>query len=507
MSSPALSRRLLKSFGVLLLLLLLLLGFSAYTFDRLVQANAWNVHTYRVLLATHSLGETLFTLDAGVRGYLVSKDESMLRSYRSGLATYAQNFDALNELTRDRDSQQRRLQKLNALQRNWVRNQLETVIAQRRTISDPAQGILLAGNTAAPRRQSLSQMRAIIGAIEDTEQNLLQQRTQQQQRLSEWARFTLLTGGAFSVLLTASLAGLAARSSSRLDEANAQLQAEKGRVEASNAQLTRANTQLEDEIAQRRAAEERLQRSVSELQRSNAELEQFAYVASHDLQEPLRAVGGCVQVLQRRYEGKLDARADQFIQHAVDGAQRMQNLINDLLAYSRVGTKGKAFEAAEGEKLWTGVLQSVSVAVRESGALVTHDALPTFTCDSGQIAQVLQNLLSNAIKFRGQAPPRIHLSCRRDDGASSQPGDDAWVFSLSDDGPGIEAQYFERIFVMFQRLHTRVEYPGTGIGLAICKKIIERHGGKIWVQSEAGRGSTFSFSLPVNPDASALSGA
>ncbi|MEK7326501.1 MAG: ATP-binding protein [Chloroflexota bacterium] len=241
-------------------------------------------------------------------------------------------------------------------------------------------------------------------------------------------------------------------------------------------------------LFQRKQAEERLKHTLAELARSNAELEQFAYVASHDLQEPLRAVAGFVQLLQQRYQGQLDARADEYIRQAVEGAARMQALITDLLAYSRVGTRGKPFEPTDGAAILKIVLANLAVAIAENGAAVTHDGLPTVMADPTQMTQLFQNLLGNAIKFQGERPPEIHVAAERREGE--------WLFSVRDNGPGIEPQYFERIYGVFQRLHTRREYPGTGIGLAICKKIVERHGGRIWVESEPGRGSTFFFTIP-----------
>jgi PAS domain S-box-containing protein len=230
------------------------------------------------------------------------------------------------------------------------------------------------------------------------------------------------------------------------------------------------------------------QKMETELRRSNDELEQFAYVASHDLQEPLRAVAGMVQLLGQRYQGKLDERADEYIGHAVEASTRMQKLINDLLDYSRVNRLGRSFESTAVERSLNNALANLQLAIQESQAQITHDPLPTLMTDSGQLTQVLQNLIGNAIKFRGERPLHIHIGAKKIE--------QAWQFEVSDNGIGIESKYYERIFLVFQRLHTRREYPGTGIGLALCKKIIERHGGQIWVESQPGLGSTFYFTIP-----------
>lgn len=259
------------------------------------------------------------------------------------------------------------------------------------------------------------------------------------------------------------------------------------RVQERTAQLAEANTDLRAEITERKQVEKKLAELVEELQRSNAELEQFAYVASHDLQEPLRMVSSYTQLLARRYKGQLDSDADEFIDYAVDGANRMQTLISDLLAYSRVGTRGRELTPTDTAGVFEAARANLLKAIEESGAKVTADELPTVMGDQRQLVQLFQNLIANAIKFRGEGPVKVHMGAERRDGE--------WLFSVSDNGIGIDAQYAQRIFIIFQRLHGKIEYPGTGIGLAVCKKIVERHGGKIWVESEPGHGSTFYFTL------------
>ncbi|TAK80644.1 MAG: PAS domain S-box protein [Betaproteobacteria bacterium] len=243
-----------------------------------------------------------------------------------------------------------------------------------------------------------------------------------------------------------------------------------------------------DDITERKEAEVALHEAHEELKRSNSELEQFAYVASHDLQEPLRMVSSYTQLLGRRYADKFDPDAKEFMAYIVDGAARMKQLIEDLLAYSRVGTKGKDFKPVEVGKPLRRAITNLKAAIEESGASVTYDSLPTIPADEVQLAQLFQNLMGNALKFRSPSVPRIHIGV--------QEKEDAFEFAVRDNGIGIEPQYFERIFMVFQRLHNKGEYPGTGIGLAICKKVVERHGGHIRVESKTGEGSAFIFTLP-----------
>jgi PAS domain S-box-containing protein len=257
----------------------------------------------------------------------------------------------------------------------------------------------------------------------------------------------------------------------------------------SNTQGQRFFTAIARDIAQRKEAERALRTKAEELARSNQELEQFAYVASHDLQEPLRMVANYTQLLARKYKDQLDGDANEFIDFAVDGAKRMQDLIHDLLQYARVGTRGKEFKPTPLSGVVADVMANLSSAVEEARADVVVNELPTVSCDATQMAQVFQNLIGNALKFRraGQTPT-VRVSAQRADGV--------WSIAVADNGIGIESKYFERIFQMFQRLHARSDYPGTGIGLALCRKIIERHGGRIRVESTPGQGTTFTFTLP-----------
>lgn len=276
----------------------------------------------------------------------------------------------------------------------------------------------------------------------------------------------------------------------------------KNKLELKMEKMTALNKELSQEIAMRERAEDSLRIALEEserrkteifeltedLKRSNADLQQFAYAASHDLQEPLRGVAGFIKLLEKRYSDKLDEKGNEFMSYITDGIKRMEMLIKDLLEYSRLETKGKTLNRTNCSEILEQAIHNLRSAIEENGVQVTHDVLPMVMADSSQMSRLFQNLIGNAIKFRSHEPPKIHIS-------AEQKGEE-WIFCVKDNGIGIDPKNFERIFNIFQRLHTREEYDGTGIGLSICKKIVERHSGGIWVESEPGKGSTFYFSIP-----------
>ena len=249
------------------------------------------------------------------------------------------------------------------------------------------------------------------------------------------------------------------------------------------------------EILERKKYEKKLEDANKELARFNQDLQDLAYVASHDLQEPLRMVTSYTQLLQERYQGQLDKRADKFIHYASDGAMRMQRLIDDLVRFSRVGIHGGDFKRVDVNHVVDKAIANLRMALHKAGAAVSHDNLPVVTADEGQLVKLIQNLVSNAVKFRGEDAPRVDISAQKDENNTN------WIFSIQDNGIGIEEKYKEQIFVILQRLHSRSAYPGTGIGLAICKRIVQRHSGRIWFDSIVGQGTVFYFTLPDNTKA------
>jgi signal transduction histidine kinase len=319
--------------------------------------------------------------------------------------------------------------------------------------------------------------------IDDISNKLSSEQERARVQDEHYRRWLLIFATALIGLLLYAAAQLI-RSHDALRKAHGELER---RVDERTRQLKESNERLEVEIAERKSTEVVLAQRSQELARSNADLEQFAYVASHDLQEPLRMVGSYLQLLERRYKDRLDADANEFIAFAVDGAKRMQSLIIDLLTYSRVGAKTAPFKETDCAVVLATVMRNLALAIEESDAKITHDPLPTVLADAMQMTQLFQNLIANAIKFRGDRPPEIHLHAIK--------GPTHWEFAIRDNGIGIAHEYLDKMFILFKRLHNRTAYPGTGIGLAICKKIAEQHGGRIWIESEPGEGTTFNFTI------------
>jgi len=446
----AIEKKATLGFGLALAILAINVAVSYRNTIKLIENDKLVTHTQRVLKELEGILASVNNVQAGQRGYVVTGEENFLAPYRAASAQIDEQIKHCRALTADNPNQQRRILMLEQQAANYLAFNKE-IIALRREQGFEATRQVIASSRGEQLR---NEIHAQVAEMQNEENELLQGRMAQS---ATSARVTTLTF-AIATLFSVALLGVVYH-------------------------LTRRY------LIERRLAEESLQQTATELARSNKELEEFAYVASHDLQEPLRMVVSYMQLLQRRYQGKLDANADEFIAFAVDGANRMQTLINDLLTYSRVGTRGKPFAPTDCTAAIKRVLSNLRMAIEEQQAVITQAALPTVMADDVQIMQLFQNLIGNAIKFHGEAPPRVQISAKRE--ATH------WLFSVRDHGIGIDPEYAERIFKVFQRLHGKAEYPGTGIGLAVCKKIVERHGGRIWVESQAGQGATFYFTIPA----------
>jgi signal transduction histidine kinase len=433
--------------------------------------------------------------ETGVRGYALSGDARFLQPYRTGRHATTLALGRLAVL--DIPELRGRVRAVDAAARAWETGYAQPTVAQVR--SDPA-----AARRPAAVLAGKDRFDAFRSAVRALEARLRPLRARARARLDASAHTTLLwvLGTGIVVLLSVAAIALILRRVMVLPLGRLATDVRRvaggdfdHRVHGSGA---REVVELGEDVgAMRRrivAELEALRVAQAELQRSNAELEQFAYVASHDLQEPLRKVASFCQLLQQRYGGQLDERADQYIGFAVDGARRMQDLINDLLAFSRVGRVERPHVPVDCNALLERARADLATAIEESGAEVESGPLPTVEGDASLLRLVFQNLLGNAIKFRGEAAPRVRVDAERDDGQ--------WRFSVGDNGIGIDPEYAERIFVIFQRLHPRSTYEGTGIGLAMCRKIVEYHGGRMWLDTSDGdSGSRFCFTLPADDPA------
>lgn len=487
---------------LVLLMALVLIFLTGLTIADLNRTSAERTRAQARLANINDLEEALLNIETGERGYMLSGKETFLEPYTEGYRVVSELLPKLEADPEAPATMPRLATAVRSYLNDWAEPSIARVRTQGRFSEREQSGVFEEGKARfdALRQQFTSVQRQISEQLVNSQEENLRGISALRSLL--WIALGLLVATTLLIRIGTQQAVIeplrrlrestdrlgsgdyrARVAIQRSDELGQLAQAfnlAAANLERSNQALLEANRNLEERQ--------------EELQRSNRELEQFAYVASHDLQEPLRMVSSYTQLLERRYKGKLDEKADMYIQFAVDGANRMQQLIQDLLVYSRVGTKGLPFQAVDTAQIVAEALQDLEVAMAESGAEVQLGALPTVWGDPSQIRQVFQNLLGNALKFRREGVRlRLEVEAQREDGV--------WQFRVSDNGIGIEAPYFDRIFLIFQRLHTKEAYPGNGIGLAVVKKIIERHGGKLWLESTPGEGSTFFFTLPEVPPA------
>ncbi|HEY2647327.1 MAG TPA: CHASE3 domain-containing protein [Candidatus Acidoferrales bacterium] len=458
--------RVIAGFGAALAILILV---GVLSYRSMVQSDVdrqWVTHTHQVLEELDAVFTDLLDSESSARGYVLTEDTSYIQPYNEALNHVRQHLRDVRELTADNKTQQRALDVLEPL-----------VLGRLDAFGDPIEASKKGGLNAGAElvrtrrgKELMDQVRRQLLAMKLEETRLLILRTDEAAISTRNTRMTIVAGESLAIAFlcfAGIVVGLEMAQRKRAEE-----------------KVRELNDDLEQRVADRTAE---LREQAKELARSNSELQQFAYVASHDLQEPLRMVASFTQLLAKRYGEKLDDDAREFINYAVDGATRMQTLISDLLNYSRVGTQGKPLVPTDCEALFKRVLESLQFTIDESGATILCDRLPMVMADPQQLGQLFQNLLSNAIKFHGAEPSQIRISTERKG--------TEWKISVRDNGIGISQEHFDRIFVIFQRLHTRTEYPGTGIGLAVCKKIVERHGGRIWIEPSPGGGSTFFFTI------------
>jgi signal transduction histidine kinase len=456
----------IAGFGMALVVLICVCVLSYRSMVQNAKDRAWVTHTHVVVESLDTVLTDLLDAETGQRGYAITGDESYLVPYRNSLEHVTQDVRTVREQTADNPTQQSSM------------DRLEPIVDQRLAVMREAIDARLEGGLEGGAkvikqgagRRYMDQLRVIIAEMKQEENHKLASRTQELDASTRKTKAMIVAGNALAVIFLF-LAGFAVR------------QEMMRRQDAENA-VRRANEDLERKVTERTVE---LEKRAKDLARSNSELEQFAYVASHDLQEPLRMVASFTQLLGKRYNDKLDDDAREFINFAVDGAKRMQTLISDLLSFSRVGTQGKRQEPIECDEVLDRVLYNLQPAIKESGAVITRGQLPRVIGNPQQLGQLFQNLIGNAIKFHGAETPQVSVTAERQ-GLE-------WRIAIHDNGIGISAEHMDRIFVIFQRLHTRTEYPGTGIGLAICKRIVERNGGRIWVESPPAEGSTFNFTI------------
>ena len=486
------------SIGVLLLVAVASIVLGVRANERLTDRRTFLVDGIDAAL-NHALAleNALIDQETGVRGYALTGEEAFLDPYRDGVRTERNAYRGFEQLERGADEFADEADRVRVRADAW-RDAFADPVLQLLEAGEPVPGALV--------RRGSERFDEVRGAVAELRGDLQIRRATAREGLFDAARglrnvFILV--GALIVLSVVGagllLHAIDTRPLGRLgDEARrvasgsfeAPLEPVRGprEVDQVGRDVEAMRARIVEELAAVRSARATVEAQAAELARSNADLEQFAYVASHDLQEPLRKVASFCQVLERRYKGQLDERADQYIHFIVDGAKRMQLLINDLLAFSRVGRKSGEHETLDAGELVEQARATLSTTLEEAGAVVEVGALPVVRGERTLLAAVFQNLIGNGVKFRGDDPPRIRIE--------AHDAGEAWEFWCTDNGIGIEAEFSERIFVIFQRLHAREAYDGTGIGLALCRKIIEYHGGRIWLDTDHRGGTRFRFTLP-----------
>jgi len=495
---PSLGRGFLVGALVILLILGVAWGAGAVSLARLSQARSLVVNELSIATqAVSDLDRALLNQETGVRGYQLSGRVEFLGPYYRGLQDEAIAVERLRRISAEPLREVREsVNEITAYADTWRNEYARPVILWMGNPQGPeppaTQGQLLFNEV----RQALDQQRMSLNQARLESERQLNSASSAIQWVFGWIALGLLVVVITAVFL---VRHAVIRPLARLAEEARQVRAgdfqRRGTAGGPRETVELARDvdamrrRILSELSALQKAHEKLDEQARDLRRSNTELEQFAYVASHDLQEPLRKVASFCQLLQRRYQGKLDERADQYIQFAVDGAKRMQVLINDLLMFSRVGRLGQKHQLVNCEELVEQARANLALVEQETSARITHGPLPQVWGDASLLTMVFQNLISNALKFHSDQPPEVRIEARRED--------DMWLFSCTDNGIGIDSKYADRIFVIFQRLHTRDAYPGTGIGLALCKKVIEYHGGRMWLDTDYTGGARFLFTLPV----------
>jgi signal transduction histidine kinase len=459
-------------FGVLLVAVLLLsaIGTTGYLAYRLADLDYWTIHTHQVIEQLLYSLKSLEDAETGVRGYLITHDQRFLQPYRASKDKVLQYIDQVQRLTTDNSVQQLNV----AVLKQDANEKLQACLIE--------QNLEAKGNSDAALKQVISDkdkrlmdtFRDQCAKMIDAESKLLDERST---ALADTQTAIWFATGGLSLVAISVLAWIANMTRNTI-------LLEQKRV----SELGSLNAGMRTEIEQRIKTEAALKEATAKLTSSNTDLQQFAYVASHDLQEPLRAVAGFLTLLSNKHKDEFDPESKQWIGYAVDGAHRMRNLINDLLLYARVDSRGRELVATDCQLTVDMAKKNLAILIGETEAEVTCDKLPTVLADEGQLVLLFQNLIANAIKFRSNRKPQVRIT--------TEQSDVDWTISVSDNGLGFDMQHAERIFVIFQRLQTRDKAEGTGIGLALCKKIVERHRGRIWATSAVDQGSTFSFTLP-----------